>query len=135
MPQHRSDDQKALALSLRDQKKSLREIQAITGIPKSTIAVWEQELKGLEPLAETYAQNRITILRGHQLKVLDGLAKDDLIEVPPVHKVKMLKDLWEMERVEAGKSTQNIGHTMYQMIMDVRKGIKAKEEVIDITQS
>jgi len=121
MPQPRSEEEKIDALALRGEGKSLRQIEQITGIPKSTIAVWEKELKELVPLTETYAQNRIVIFRGHQLKVLDSLAKDKLSKVSPEKKVSMLKGLWEMERVEAGKSTSNIGLAIYTLISEAQK--------------
>ena len=121
-PYHKATPEKrALAKSLRDKKLPYTKIAKLLGISKPTAMAWAKEVQKLEPLAESYAQNRITLFRANQLGILSALEKDDLSEVPPQHKVKMVKDFWEMERVEAGKSTQNIGMAIFNLIQQVKE--------------
>ena len=128
MGKHGSQEHKALVKAMHDSGKSYPQIESLLGIPKSTAHRWIKEIEEIQPLADTFADNRITLLRADQIRVRDHVTDEKLKKAQAKDLVAMQKQYWEMERIEAGKSTQNIGLAMYSVIRDYKK---KKQEAID----
>lgn len=124
-----TEEGKAIAKALNDSGRSVRDISKLLSVPKTTVHRWIQEIKDIQPVTDTYADNRITLFRGDQIRARDHITEEKLKGTSAKDLVSIVKQFWEMERVEAGKSTSNIGLAIYNIIQEAKQ---REREAIDV---
>lgn len=122
------DQSKALKLKL-DNKLTYQEIADMQGVSKQAI---HHSIAKLIPKEENeqFKNHRADILSSLQFKLLSSLTDEDIKKSPLGSRVLASCQLYDKERLERGKSTDNI----MQLHVDIA-AIKAMDEKINMNQS
>jgi len=126
-PLSKVDVSSALNLKLNN-KLSYKQIAQIQGVSPQAI---HQAIKDLLPNQETelYKNHRADIIAGLQAKILKSIDDEDIKKSPFGSRTLALCQLYDKERLERGKSTDNIlaVHAIVAKIDKLEAEEKAKE--------
>lgn len=99
---------------------STREIESLTNIDHSTVAKILQRYGVEKQHIDNYISQRPAILQGLQEKILTAIDVDTIKDASLLQRVTAYGVLYDKERLETGKSTQNV-QGIYHIISEIER--------------
>jgi IS30 family transposase len=119
--------QKVIELS--EKNLTTREVETLTTVDHSTVAKILQRY-GLEKQnIDDYIAQRPQILAGLQTKILQSIDEDDLKTASLLQRVTAYGVLYDKERLETGKSTQNV-QGIYHIVSEIERSERKQKGVL-----
>ena len=116
-------------VALKEKKLSHGQIAKILGCSNSNISLRISNAGYSPDLIQAYARDRAKIYKYYQSKIINKITDADIEKAGLLEKVKSVSFLHNQERLEEGKSTQNIAyadivkakHSLYQRKLDLER--------------
>ena len=126
-PAKQSKAERILSLKASNPKLTERQIAALTDSSKTNVHVTLQRYGLSQENIDNYVANRAKILQGLQDKILSTIDPDDLKKTPAAQRTMMFGILYDKERLETGKSTQNV-QGIYHILSEIERS--ERKEVV-----